>query len=225
VAARRRIGLDSDEVSEIRRRLDDGGKPRVTVVAPQFGDVTAATVIRIGDPARDGADFIRVRLKVNGITDELGFAPEELQLPGRRATAASPAKRRAAKPTPTPKPTPTHEPTPPRPTPPRPVAFRARQARAVAPPTVTITIKSSGSAADLAWTATVTRGARAVLRGAVIPPGAVGRIAELVGSDPAVAAVEEVNSIALAVAQQRAERLRAELADLDAVLATHHQPR
>jgi hypothetical protein len=239
MAARRRDGLEPDQVADLRRRLADGGRPRVQVLASQFGDRSAATVVRIGDPQTDGADFIRVRLKVNGVSDELGFAPEELQLPGRTAPPTKPAPRksaRRAKASPAPPASPvspassassaspasassvTEDPAKSAPR-----AARGRRRGAATPP-VTITIASSGSAAELAWNVTVSRGARAVAKGVEIPPGAVTRIAQLLDVPAVTEAVDEVNSAALAVAQDRAERLRAELAELDAILATHRRP-
>jgi hypothetical protein len=50
-------------------------------------------------------------------------------------------------------------------------------------------------------------------------------IAELLAVQAISAAVAEVNETALAEAEERAARLRAELAELDAVLAAHRSPR
>ena len=50
-------------------------------------------------------------------------------------------------------------------------------------------------------------------------------IAELLGQPGVSEAVAEINEAARLQAQQRAEQLRAELHDLEAVLATHRAPR
>jgi hypothetical protein len=75
----------------------------VRVSGPQFDGDTSATVVRIGDPALDGTDYVTVRVKVNGMLDELAFAPAELsvgraQPAGRRprATTKAPAAKAPA---------------------------------------------------------------------------------------------------------------------------------
>jgi hypothetical protein len=86
---------------------------------------------------------------------------------------------------------------------------------------VTVTLASSGPA----WTLTVTRGAKSLAKSVPLPPGLVTAVADLLDQPALSAAVSEINDVALAEAQARAEQLRAELDQLEAVLATHRAPR
>ena len=86
---------------------------------------------------------------------------------------------------------------------------------------MSVTISSSGAA----WSVSASRGARTIARNAPVTPGAVTAIAELLGQPGVSEAVAEINEAAREQAQQRAEQLRAELHDLEAVLATHRAPR
>jgi hypothetical protein len=103
MAARRArtVGLTDQDVQRLRDQLADGRRPRVQLSGSQFAAAPSATVVRIGDPAVDGSDYLTVRVKVNGVLDELAFAPAELQLGGRRPAAqpiaaARPGRRKAA---------------------------------------------------------------------------------------------------------------------------------
>jgi hypothetical protein len=273
-------GLTEDDVARLRSQLDDGRRPRVALSGPQFEGDASGSVIRIGDPAVDGADFLTVRVKVNGVTDELAFAPAELSIGGRTkapgtgpsgtgsARAGSAAHTRAAQPRPaasnsaaaaetpatgsgsTPAalpgtadraearsaaagsaaPTPTPASPPPASPPPAgsnptsrhpagsPAAGRRRKAPAA--PVVSVTISSSGAA----WSVSASRGARTIARGVPVTPGMVTAIADLLDQAAVSEAVAEINETARQLAQQRAEQLRAELSDLEAVLATHRAP-
>src|ERR1700712_1108080 len=73
-------GLTEEDVARVRSPLSDGRRPRVTLSGPQFEAGASGSVVRIGNPAVDGADFLTVRVKVNGVTDELAFAPAELSI-------------------------------------------------------------------------------------------------------------------------------------------------
>ena len=63
------------------------------------------------------------------------------------------------------------------------------------------------------------------MRAVPVPPGTITALAELLDQAALIEAVAEINETALAEAQDRAEQLRAELAQLEAVLATHRSPR
>jgi hypothetical protein len=95
-------GLTQEDVARLRQQLGEGRRPRVQLSGPQFEAGSSGAVVRIGDPDTDGADYLTVRVKVNGISDELAFAPAELSL-GRtgagQASAAGTAS--AARTTPT----------------------------------------------------------------------------------------------------------------------------
>lgn len=86
---RKPSGLTDEDVARLRSQLGEGRRPRVALSGPQFEAGAAGTVVRIGDPAVDGADFLTVRVKVNGVTDELAFAPTELSLGGRTKAAGT----------------------------------------------------------------------------------------------------------------------------------------
>ncbi|HEU5268416.1 MAG TPA: hypothetical protein VFU36_00730, partial [Jatrophihabitans sp.] len=290
-------GLTEQDLDELRRSLADGKRPRVRLSGPHFPVGAAGTVVRIGTPESDGADFVRVRVKVNGMTDELAFAPGELSLrqaggrvakadgragkapakttsrPARAATRAStaslaaadqppsagrsaaadgeparsepagseptgsqaagsgPARGEAAKATPVrrkpagpsvarqqpakataaggPAPAGVREPVKP--------AGRRRKPAAVK---VAFTISSSGAS----WTLSATRGNKSLVRTVALPPGVVTAVSELLDQPALSESVSEINDAALSEARMRAEQLRAELDQLEAVLATHRRP-
>ena len=233
---RDRLGLDAVQLAALRDRLEAGGRPRVQLSGSQFPEGSAGTIVRIGDPAVDGTDFVTVRVKLAGVTDELAFAPAELS-PVRRAggepPASRPAARRARRPsagTTSPKPAATAAvpgATPPRskpdaaaqpePASPGPASGR-RRGSATTP--VTITITSTGSL----WAVTARRGARTVAKSAPATPGVVTAIAALLDQPGISEAVAAVNDTARDQAQARADNLRAELADVEAILAGHRSP-
>jgi hypothetical protein len=263
---RKPSGLTDEDVARLRTQVGEGRRPRVSLSGPQFEDSAAGTVVRIGDPAVDGADFLTVRVKVNGVTDELAFAPTELNLGGRTKAAAAPqpgtarvrapratkpvasvsglaaappspppaaaseAADRAARPATNgaaqpaasgvPAPAASGVPAPAGPPPTTsPAAGRRRKTPAAA--TVSVTISSSGAA----WSVSASRGARTIVRGVPVTPGLVTAIADLLDQPAVSEAVAEINETALQQARQRAEQLRSELNDLEAVLATHRAPR
>ncbi|CAN5633799.1 hypothetical protein BH10ACT8_BH10ACT8_02800 [soil metagenome] len=244
MAVRRKPGLDADALAALVVRLAEGKRPRVQFSGPQFAEGTSGTVVRIGDPAVDGADFIRVRATINGQADELSFAPNELQLPGSAtkrsaatakrakntpAAAAATATTRARRPQPGPA-TPveatasvvtTASAPEAMPKTPAPQGRSSSRRKPAAAPKISVSITSAGAA----WTVSGQRGARTLAKGVDLTPGVVTAIADLLGHPGISEAVAEVNDSALAEAEQRAEVLRAELAALDAVLAAHRAPR
>jgi hypothetical protein len=266
-------GLTEEDVARLRSQLGEGRRPRVALSGPQFAGASG-TVVRIGDPVVEGADFVTVRVKVNGVTDELAFAPAELSIgraprpaaagAGEPRAGAKPAAKAAAKPTTKaaakPAVTPAAKaavsppakaavtPAVPSPTPSAPSAAddgeapaaavppaaaatagapdaaaspASRRRKAPATPTVSVTISSTGAS----WSVSASRGARTILKNAPVAPGAVTAIADLLDQPGLSEAVAEINETARLQAQQRAEQLRAELSDLEAMLATHRAPR
>lgn len=252
--------LSGEQIAKLQEQLANGGRPRVALSGPQFPDGSSGTVTRVGDPDLDGSDYITVRVKVNGISDELAFAPTELSI-GRPAPRG--AGRRASKPalrsaivnsrsaivngaaTPDQAVTATRgaatvpitaSATPnlidavaavpkravPKPAAPKPVTAPAagqpsRRRKAGAPPKVSFTVTSSGAT----WTFSGTRGAKGVAKNVGVSPGVVTAIADLLDYPGLVEAVAEINETAWAEARSRADQLRAELSELEAVLATH----
>jgi len=241
MASRRRTGLDDVQLASLRSQVTDGKRPRVTVAGPQFGDGTTGTIVRIGDPAADGPEFIAVRVKVDKIVDELLFAPSELSssVPGAppppKPAKAAPRMPRAAGPAPSvpsaeaPSPAAAH-PAAAHPAAARPAVARAAAARPAAPATkrraspprpVTITITSSGAT----WAVTATRGSRIVAKQVAVTPGSVSAIGKLIANAEVLEAIAEINDTARAEAEDRAAQLRAELNAVEAVLAAHKAPR
>ena len=283
-------GLTEEDVARLRSQLDAGRRPRVALSGPQFETGASGSVVRIGDPAVDGADFLTVRVKVNGVADELAFAPGELSI-GRgpaagsaragsaRAGSARAGSARAgsardgspsggtrtAKPaasnSPAAKPAASDSPAAKPPTPPpgeggespaavpnaaatgpassqaagsaTPAAAPATQSapasqatagrrrKAPTAPAISVTISSTGAS----WSVSASRGARSIAKGVPVAPGVVTAVAELLDQPALSEAVAEINETARLQAEQRAEQLRAELSDLEAMLATHRTPR
>ena len=236
VMALRRGGLSDEQIIQLREEIGAGKAPRVQISASQFGETASGTVRVVGDPAIDGEDYLTVRVKVNGVTDDLRFSPRELSR-GRAkapATAAAPKRARrapraepadapapatsttpAAPPTPAPA-----SPAPPVQTPPPAPRSRRSARRPSSAAAVTISVTSSGAS----WTVSVQRGSRVIVKNVPVNPGAVSAIAavlELPALDEAVAAV---NDTARVEAETRADQLRAELAQIEAVLDSHRRP-
>jgi hypothetical protein len=255
MASQRDAGLDDAQVAHLRQAIAVGRRPRVRVTGSQFPVSTTGTVLRVGDPVSDGADFVMVRIKVGGVSDELGFSPSELSVLTRARAAAAPAGAGASTSTqqssasrvrtsPTPQPdqvavveaaaspakrrggkgtakrSATATTTPAAAT----VATRTKAVTAGRPaasvPAVTITIASAGSS----WSVSASRGARALVKKAPAAPGVVTAIARLLNLQQVDEAVAAVNGAALGEAEVRADNLRAELAEIEAVLISHQPP-
>lgn len=254
MASQRDPGLDDAQVAHLRRMIADGRRPRVRVAGSQFPVATTGTVVRIGDPVSDGADFVMVRIKAGGVSDELGFSPSELSVvgPGRPAappdetgTRTSPQKTSASRFRTPRAPEPGHSAvveaaassakgpggkgtarrsatatTPASLTVPTRTKAAAAGRRGASVPVVTITITSAGSS----WSVSARRGARAMVKKAPAAPGVVTAVAALLNLQEVEQAVAAVNGAALGEAEARAEKLRAELAEIEAVLVSHQPP-
>ncbi|HJP99984.1 MAG TPA: hypothetical protein VJ851_00130 [Jatrophihabitans sp.] len=226
---RRTGGLTDEDVQRLRDQLADGRRPRVRVSGPQFDGGTSATVVRIGDPAIDGTDYLTVRVKVNGVLDELAFAPAELSV--GRAQPAGRQPRRVSKPAkatrtvqtpdvPAPEEPPPAEPPPAERAPAKAAPATTRRRKSAPVPQVSFTVASSGAS----WAVSASRGSKGIVRQVAVPPGVVTALVELLDQPALLDAVAEINETARAEAQARAEELRAELSRLEAVLATHRTP-
>jgi hypothetical protein len=253
VASQSIDGLDDAQVARLRQQIIEGARPRVRVTGSQFPVSTIGTVVRVGDPDRDGGDFVAVRIKVGGVSDELRFSPNELSLARRGRAGAPPAdagvraspqkdsesgvraspragrpsvvqtaassKGRSRKGAASGSATPT---TPISVSPAEPArtktASTARRAAAV--PTVTITLASAGSS----WSVSASRGARVTAKKVSVAPGVVTAIAALLNNHDVEEAVAAVNGAALGEAEARADKLRAELAEVEAILVSHQPP-
>ena len=221
--------LTDEEVAGLRARLSAGEKPRVIVRAASAA-VPAGTrgnVIRMGNPSE--GEFIVVRLG----RDEVPFAPAELALSARgktqtaSAAKAAPAKKTTARTTPakkaaakksapakapaktaTAKATPAKAPTK--------AARRApnRKASRKAAHPLTITLRFN----DGFWTVEAQRGARKLARASAVRPGAVQTFAELIDDDTVREAISTIVASNRSVAEEKAAKLRAELAAAEAAL-------
>jgi len=257
MAAQRDTELADEQVVHLRDQVAAGRRPRVRVSGPQFPTGTIGTVLQVGDPNTNGGDFITVRVKIAGVTDELAFSPKELSMVRRGRAATPPATPPAAPPAaPDLKRTPssprtrrsdgspaantsgrlgagksevsTSKRSPSDTTPerrssraPSPAKAPAGSPRRAAPlPAVTVTIASAGSS----WSVTAHRGARVVVKKAPLSPGVVAAVAALLNQPDVEQAVADVNDTARGQAEARAEKLRAELAEVEAVLISHRRP-
>jgi hypothetical protein len=248
MAARAGVGLSDADVDRLREQLTTGGKPRVRVSGPQFADQPTGTVLAVGTPETDGDDFVTVRVKAGGVTDELRFSPRELTTVGRGAAPARAAERpgsgnkrataeKAAPADPTPggakrastakparsaksaaTPTEGRRAAATAPLAPKPAGGGRRRGASL--PTVSVTLASAGAS----WSVSAQRGARTVVKNAPVPPGVVSAVAELLGLPAVGEAVAAVNDAALQEAEARAAALRAELSALEAELDSHRRP-
>jgi hypothetical protein len=254
MAAQRDTELADEQVVQLRDEVAAGRRPRVRVSGPQFPTGTIGTVLQVGDPSTDGGDFITVRVKIAGVTDALGFSPRELSMVGRGRGAAPPASPAVKQTPSSPRTrrsdgSPVAPPvsasgrlgagrsgvsasmrsrSPSDTTPER--GSSGAPARAKAPagsprraapvPAVTVTIASAGSS----WSVTAHRGARVVVKKAPVSPGVVAAVAALLNQPGVEDAVAAVNDTARGEAEARAEKLRAELAEVEAVLISHRRP-
>jgi hypothetical protein len=219
--------LTNDEVAGLRARLSAGEKPRVIVRAASAA-VPAGTrgnVIRMGSPSE--GEFIVVRLG----RDEVPFAPSELALsargktataaarsaPAKKAARPSTTKKTAAKKAVTKKAAPAKAPVKTAPAnapakPARRAAVKKASRKGAHPLTVTLRFN------DGRWTVEAQRGARRLARASVVRPGAVQTFAELIDDDTVREAVSEIVASNRTVAEEKAEKLRAELEAAEAAL-------
>jgi hypothetical protein len=248
MAAQQDTELADEQVVQLRDEVAAGRRPRVRVSGPQFPTGTIGTVLQVGDPNTDGGDFITVRVKIAGVTDELVFSPRELSMVSRGRAAAPPASA-AVKRTPSSPRTrrsegssvnasgrlgagrsgvSTSRRSPSDTTPERGSSRAPARAktpagsprRAAPVPAVTVTIASAGSS----WSVTAHRGARVVVKKAPVSPGVVAAVAALLNQPGVEDAVAVVNDTARGEAEARAEKLRAELAEVETVLISHRRP-
>jgi hypothetical protein len=214
-------GLSTDELSTIRDSLAAGRKPKVvfTATAGQIAGQTGQ-VVQLTDP--DGSDeFVVVRFG----RDELPFSPADLSLPGR-ASAKKAVKTAPPPPPPEPElkltvppkpvPAPREEATVPEVTETPPPVKAARKAAKPKPPAALTVTLSYGEGE---WTIGATQGSKALAKPYVIKPVEALRMVALVDVPGVQEAVEHIMAAERAEAEQQAEKLRAELAEIEARLA------
>jgi hypothetical protein len=215
-------GLSTDELTTIRDGLAAGRKPKV-VFTSTAGQIAGQVgqVVQLTDP--DGSDeFVVVRFG----RDELPFSPVDLSLPGK----ASPARKTVkAAPPPPPAPEPELKLTvPPVPAPreetnveieapaaAKPARKATKATRAKGPAGLTVTLAYG----DGEWTIAATQGSKALAKPYVIKPAEALRMVALVDVPGVQEAVEHIMSAERSEAEAQAEKLRAELAEIEARLA------
>jgi hypothetical protein len=247
--ARSASGLSEEQVEQLREQVAAGRRPRVRVSGPQFAGEATGVVLAVGDPEADGTDFITVRVKAGGVTDELRFAPRELitgraERSAKKATKAAPTQAAPAKAGPAksgpaksgpaksgPAKVAPAKAAPAKAAPAKAAPAEAAPAKAArstpaarrrgaALPTVSLTLTSSGAT----WSVSARRGSRTVVKSAAVQPGVVSGVAQLLGLPAVSEAVAAVNDAALREAEARAAALRAELAAVEAELDSHRRP-
>jgi hypothetical protein len=237
-------GLSTQDVEAIRETLAAGRKPKVQFtnaagqIAGQVGQVVELTDPKAGD------DYLVVRFG----RDELPFSPADLTIPARaprkaakavtekvpdKVTDKDPDKEPAGKPAPEfkldkPVPAPREEKkdmatstvdsVPAQPAPAeaaRPAKKAARATKPKAPAGLTVTV----TYADGEWTVAAQQGSKALAKPYLIRPGEALKMVSLLDVPGVQEAVEQILAAERAEAQQAADRLRAELAEIEAKLA------
>ncbi|MEQ4303404.1 hypothetical protein ABNF97_18790 [Plantactinospora sp. B6F1] len=224
-------GLSTEELQQIRDALAGGRKPRVLFteaagqVAGQLGQVVELTDPEVSE------EWVVVRFG----RDELPFSPSDLAIAPKGATRRAAARAE-------PEPEPVAEPefkivrepvpvareeaavtavdTPPsRPADGEGEAKPARRATKAAKPkgpaglTVTLTY------AEGEWTLAATQGAKSLAKPYVIKPAEALKMVALIDVPGVHEAVEQIMAVERREAEQQAEKLRAELAEIEARLA------
>jgi hypothetical protein len=220
-------GLTDGEVQTIREALATGRRPRV-VFTESAGQIAGQVgqVVDLTDPG-ESDDFVVVRFG----RDELPFAPGDLQVAPKGAAARKPAAAVVADASPPPepefvidKPVPSKPAVadesaaavpPAAPDLPAPRKTAARPVKAKAPAGLTVTLVY----AEGEWTVAANQGAKALAKPYVIRPAEALRMVSLVDVPGVQEAVEQIMAAERAEAEQQAQRLRAELAEIEARLA------
>jgi hypothetical protein len=230
-------GLTPTDLETIRDTLTAGRKPRVMFteaagqVAGQLGHV-----VQLNDPTLS-EEWVVVRFG----RDELPFSPTDLTIaprasarrpePAAQGTPPTP-KRVAATPTPAPIPTKPAVPAPREEAAvttvdsppaadradqgePRPVRRAARPARPKGPAGLTVTLAYAGGE----WTVGAQQGSKALAKPYVIKPAEALKMVSMLDVPGVHEAVEHIVAAERADAERAAQRLRAELADIEARLA------
>ncbi|KIR62317.1 hypothetical protein ABUL04_14140 [Micromonospora harpali] len=225
-------GLSTDEVQSIREALAAGRKPRV-VFTSSAGQIAGQVgqVVELTDPAVSD-EFVVVRFG----RDELPFSPADVAVAprgaGRKAAAVSVEAQ------PEPEPEPVVEPEFVLDTPRVPAQRReeprveqeqelAEAKPARRPVKAAKVVKPKGPAgltvtlayADGEWTVAAQQGAKALAKPYVVKPAEALRMVALVDVPGVQEAVEQILAAERAEAEQQAEKLRAELAEIEARLA------
>jgi hypothetical protein len=233
-------GLSTTDLEQIRDTLGSGRKPKVMFtdaagqIAGQIGQVVSLTDPELSD------EFVVVRFG----KDELPFSPIDLMIAPKvaatRRTNTVPAPREESPvPAPAPPLSTVDSPVEPSPSPPvaapappveepaagEPVAeepkkvVRATPAKKAVKPKVAPGLTVTLAYAEGEWTVAANQGAKALAKPYLIKPAEALKMVSMLDVPGVHEAVEEIVSAARAEAEQQAERLRAELAEIEARLA------
>lgn len=220
-------GLSTEELQHIRDALAGGRKPKVVFTAAA-GQIAGqlGQVVELTDPAVS-EEWVVVRFG----RDELPFSPTDLAVAPRGMT-----RRAAVRPEPESVPEPefkiVREPVPaPREeavvtevdTPPaslvdseaKPARRAAKTARPKGPAGLTVTL----TYAEGEWTLAATQGTKSLAKPYVIKPAEALRMVGLIDVPGVHEAVEQIMAVERREAEQQAEKLRTELAEIEARLA------
>lgn len=216
-SARTKAGLSTVDLDTLRAAVEAGRKPKVmfTAAAGQIAGKTGQ-VMRLEDPAAS-EDWVVVRFG----KDELPFAPSDLQFPPKPAPAKVAAQK--VETIEAPQWTPAAPPAPEKPAAeaPKPVAAAVaakpatRKAVVKRSPELTITL----SCEDGQWAVQAHKGAKALVKTTPVRASEALKMVGLLDAPPVQAVVEEIVESARVDAEQQAERLRRELAEVEAALA------
>jgi len=221
-SARTKAGMSAVDLETLRAAVGAGRKPKVTFTAAA-GQIAGKTgqVMRLEDPSASD-EWVVVRFG----KDELPFAPTDLQFPPKPAPVnPAPVKVAAQKvetieaPQWTPAAPPAPEKSSVEPAAPKPVAAAAKPAARKSvvkrSPELTITL----SCEDGHWTVQAHKGAKALVKTVPVRASEALKMVTLLDAPPVQAVVEEIVEAARLDAEQQAERLRRELAEVEAALA------
>ncbi|WP_027660403.1 hypothetical protein [Salinispora fenicalii] len=220
-------GLSTEEVAGIREAVAAGRKPKVVFtasagqIAGQVGQVVALTDPEVSD------EFVVVRFG----RDELPFSPVDVAVAPRGAgRKVPPAEEPAAEPVVAPEPEFVLGTPPPaaravgedasaRPVesakPARRAAKPVKAAKAKGPAGLTVTL----AYAEGEWTVAAQQGAKVLAKPYVVKPAEALRMVGLVDVSGVQEAVEQILAAERTQAEQQAEQLRSELAEVEARLA------
>ncbi|MFD6683510.1 hypothetical protein [Micromonospora parva] len=223
-------GLSTSEVQSIREALAAGRKPRVvfTVAAGQIAG-QVGQVIELTDPEVSD-EFVVVRFG----RDELPFSPADLAVApkgaGRRVVEPKPEPEAEAPPAvaapefvlDTPRVPAQRQEEPKVEQTEKPPARRAVKAvKPKGPAGLTVTL----AYADGEWTVAAQQGSKALAKPYVVKPAEALKMVALVDVPGVQEAVEQILGTERAEAEQQAEKLRAELAEIEARLAELREAR
>ena len=206
-------GLSPADLDGIRDQLAAGRRPKVMFtesagqIAGQIGQV-----VGLADPEA-GDEFVVVRFG----RDELPFSPGDLRVAPRGAAAKAVPKQAEPAPAPMPEFVIDKPPAPPRiEEPVRETPRKAsRPAKAKPAPALTVTLAYG----EGEWTVAASQGSKVLAKPYVVRPAEALRMVSLVDVPGVQEAVEHILAAERAEAEQQAQRLRAELAEVEARLA------